>query len=120
MKLAIYLESNYLILDADKAQAILEALTNGQLYTKAGWGDTTSADFTPVVTEVKPTVFFLDEAQLQPKMEPLAVMAEKVKASDAAWYRVYTEKAGLEKELKEVKAQLEAIKAAATPEGALK
>lgn len=117
MKLAVHLESLYLIVEADKAQAILEALSHGQLYTKSGWDCHTSAEFQPA-PEAKATVFFVDGGQLQPKAEPLVAMAEKVKASDAAWYRVYQEKEAVVKELKEVKAQLEAVKTL-TAEGAL-
>ena len=39
MKIALSFEGDYLILAADKAQPLIEALAHGQLYTRKGWDD---------------------------------------------------------------------------------
>jgi len=61
MKIALSFEGDYLVIPADKAQPLIEALAHGQLYERLGVYDE-SAEFTPV--NKKPKVLFVSDIQI--------------------------------------------------------
>lgn len=112
MKIALTFEGDYLILPADKAQPLIEALAHGQLYTRKGWDDQ-EAEYQPVEAKRKPKVLFITDDQLTAQPEPIKKLHDELETANRRWLDAYQAKNEAEKRVKELEKKLEAIGAAA-------
>jgi hypothetical protein len=108
MKIAITFEGEYLVLPADKAQPLIEALAAGQLYTRKGYSDD-EAEYTPAEAGRKAKVLFVSEDQFQAPLEPFKKLQEEVSLSNRRWLEAYQERNKALARVKELEAKLQSI-----------
>lgn len=102
MKLLIDLHSKRLIIPADKAAAIIEALAHGKLYDKRGWSDSTSAEYIEAKEDFRPDVRFVHDEQLLPPEAPIVQLSADLEASNKRWYEQYQAAEDAKKKVKEL------------------
>jgi hypothetical protein len=115
MKIAITFEGEYLVLPADKAQPIVEALAAGQLYTRKGWSDD-EAEYTPVEAGRKAKVLFVSEDQFKAPLEPFKKLQAELNTANTRWLEAYQERNKAQERVKELEAKLESIGVAVNKE----
>lgn len=107
MKIAMSFEGDYLILPADKAQPLIEALAHGALYQRKGWDDD-GAEYQPS-DKKKPKVIFVDDSQLTAQPEPLVALQKETETANRRWIEEYNKRTAAEKKAKELEEKLSAI-----------
>lgn len=117
MKIALSFEGDYLILPADKAQPLIEALAHGQLYTRNGWADD-GAEYQPAEAKRKPKVLFITDDQLKAQPEPIKKLHDELETANRRWLESYQAKNEAEKRVKELEKKLESIGVAVQSETA--
>lgn len=115
MKIAITFEGEYLVLPADKAQPLIEALAAGQLYSRKGYSDE-GAEYTPVEPGRKAKVLFVSEDQFQAPLEPFKKLQEEVSIANRNWLEAYQQRNKAQERVKELEAKLESIGVAVSKE----
>ena len=111
MKIALSFEGEYLVIPADKAQPIIEALAHGQLYKRKGWQDE-GAEYEPAEKK-KPKVLFITDDQLTAHPEPMVKLHQELETANRRWLETYQERNKAQERIKELEAQLASIGAAA-------
>lgn len=117
MKIAISFEGDYLILPADKAQPLIEALAHGQIYTRKGWDDD-GAEYQPAEAKRKPKVLFITDDQLTAQPEPIKKLHEELETANRRWLEAYNDKNTAQKRVNELEKKLESIGVAVQSEAA--
>lgn len=117
MKIAITFDADYLVLPAEKAQPLIEALAAGSLYRRSGWEDD-KAEYVPVEAGRKAKVLFVADEQLSATPEPIKKLHEELETANRRWLEAYRAKNAADDRVKELEAKLEAIGVAANKEGA--
>ena len=112
MKIALSFEGDYLVIPADKAQPLIEALAYGQLYQRKGWQDE-GAEYEPAETKKKPKVLFITDDQLTTQPEPLKKLHQELETANKRWLDTYQERNKAQERVKELEAQIAAIGAVA-------
>ncbi len=105
-KLIITIPSS-IVIDAAEAAPIIAALSHGRLVTSEGWG----VDKVWKDSGEKPTIELIDEKVLHEVEEPIKKLTKEMESANSRWYEQYVKTQAAEKEVKELKAKLEAITA---------
>ena len=116
MKIAITFDGDYLVLTADKAQPLVEALAAGQLYRREGWEDD-KAEYIPVANQRKAKVLFVSDEQFTAAPEPFKKLQEELQTANRRWLDAYNAHNESEKRVKALEAKLQSIGVAITAEG---
>ena len=117
MKIALSFEGDYLILPADKAHPLIEAMANGQIYTRSGWDDE-KAEYVPADAKRKPKGLFITDDQLAAQPEPFKKLHDELETANRRWLEAYNDKNKADKRVKELEKKLESIGVAVQSEAA--
>lgn len=115
MKIAITFDGEYLVLPADKAQPLIEALAAGQLYSRKGWPDD-EAEYVPAEAGRKAKVLFVSEDQFQAQPEPLKRLSAELEMVNRRWLDAYRDHNKAQARVKELEEKLESIGVAVSKE----
>lgn len=118
MKIALTFEGSYLVLPAEKAQPLIEALAAGQLYDRNGWEDD-KATYTPVENNKKTKVLFVTEDQFVAAPEPISKLNQELNMANRRWVEAYQAQQAAEARVKELETKLSSIGVAINGEGSV-
>lgn len=108
MKIALSFEGDYLVIPADKAQPLIEALAHGQLYERKGWQDD-GAEYQPSDSKKKPKVLFITDDQLTAQPEPIRKLHEEIEVANRRWLEAYQANNLAKERVKMLESKLESI-----------
>ena len=104
MKLLMTVSNTHLLIQPENSAAFLQSLSGITPVHKTGWGS--DAKYVPA-PDVEIEISVLNESKLEPTPDPIQKLQEEKKLADSRWIEYYNKANAFEKELKELKENLQ-------------
>lgn len=105
LKISIGFDGLVLIIEPEKAQALIEALAHGEVYSKRY--DYMKQKHTFEKMPTKPELMFVDDSDLQDEPDIVQKLRDEKTASDNRWVEYYNKSKELQRAVDELEAKLE-------------